>query len=42
MYYILYKQVFVIVKDGYKWKKLLKTLSCSPPSHDAYVTGLSN
>ena len=35
------QQLLVIAKVRYKWKKLIKTLSCSPP-YDAYVTGLSN
>ena len=26
------QQLLVIAKDRYKWKKLLKTLSCSPPT----------
>ena len=26
------QQILVIAKDRYKWKKLIKTLSCSPPT----------
>ena len=38
------QQLLVIAKYRYKWKKLLKTLSCSPATMhiDVYVTGLSN
>ena len=35
------QQLLLIAKDRYKWKKLLKILSFSPP-YDVYVTGLSN
>ena len=26
------QKLLVIAKDRYKWKKLIKTLSCSPPT----------